>query len=89
MHAWVFRVTLKVDREEAERRLKEELIPSVSRAPGFVAGYWMNVGPDQGRSVVVFESEEAAQRAMEQGGPPPEDLVSVDSFEMGEVVGHA
>jgi hypothetical protein len=89
MYAWVFRVTLKGGREEGEKFLKENLIPSVSQAPGFVAGYWVNVAPDQGRSVVVFESEDAAKRAMEQGGPPPEEIVSVDSFEMGEVVGHA
>ncbi len=89
MHAMVFRVTIEADREEAENVLREQLVPAMSQAPGFVAGYWVNVGGDQGRSMVVFESEEAAQRAAEQVGGPPEGVASVDSFETGEVVAHA
>jgi hypothetical protein len=88
MHAVVFRVTIK-DREKGMSFLNDQIVPGVSQAPGFVAGYWVNIGEDQGTSVIVFESEDAAKQAMEQGGPPPEDAVTVESMDIGEVVAHA
>jgi hypothetical protein len=88
MHALLFSVTIK-DREQAEKFLKEQLVPGISQAPGFVAGYWTNVGGDQGRAIVVFESEDAAKSVMEQGPRPPEENVTVDSVDLAEVVAHA
>ena len=40
--------------------LREEVVPAISQAPGFVAGYWTG-GDDGGMSMVVFESEDAAR----------------------------
>lgn len=88
MHAMAFRVTIE-DREQAEKALREQIVPTLSQAPGFVAGYWMNVGGDQGRSMVVFDSEEAAQRAAQQVPGAPEGVASIDSVEIGEVVAQA
>lgn len=88
MHALVFRVTIN-DREKAETFLKETLVPGISQAPGFVAGYWANIGGNQGTSMVVFESEEAARQVADQGNRPPEDQVKVESIEVGEVIAHA
>ena len=88
MHALVFRVTIN-DREKAEAFLKETLVPGISQAPGFVAGYWANIGGNQGTSMVVFESEEAARQVADQGNRPPEDQVTVESIEVGEVIAHA
>jgi len=39
MHAVVVRVNID-DSEAATARLREEVVPRVSQAPGFVAGYW-------------------------------------------------
>ena len=72
MHALVFDVTIR-DRAQGEQFLKERIVPGVSQLPGFVAGYWVNIDESRGTSLVVFESEEAAQSAME-GGPRPERL---------------
>ena len=89
MHALVVRVTIN-DRDKAEKFLKEQIVPGASQAPGFVAGYWVNVGGNQGASVIVFESEEDARRAREVwGGRPPADTATIESFELGEVVAHA
>ncbi len=88
MHAVMFRVTIH-DRERAEGFLKEHLVPGISQAPGFVAGYWTNVGENQGASMVVFESEEAAKQAANVDTPPPEDAVTIESIEVGEVVASA
>ena len=87
MHAVVWRVTIN-DRGEADRLLREEFVPGVSQAPGFVAGYWVQTGENQGTSVIVFESEEDVRRVVDQ--PAPEtDAMTVDSVEVGEVVAQA
>ena len=87
MHALMFKVTIH-QREEADRLLHEEFVPGMSQAPGFVAGYWVQVGENQGTSVIVFDSEDAVRRIAEQ--PPPEtNAFTLDSFEIGEVVAHA
>ncbi len=88
MHAIVFRVTIH-EREEADRLLHEEFVPGMSQAPGFVAGYWVNIGENQGTSVIVFESEDAARRVADQAEPPKTDSFTVESFDIGEVVAHA
>ena len=87
MHAIVWRVTIN-EANEADRMLREEFVPGVSQAPGFVAAYWVQTANNQGTSVVVFESEDDARRIADQ--PAPEtDAFSVDTFELGEVVAHA
>ena len=88
MHAAMVRVTLH-DREQAEAFLKEHLVPRISQAPGFVAGYWTNIDGGQGASMVVFESEEAARQAFDQGERPPDEVATIESIEVGEVVAHA
>jgi hypothetical protein len=88
MHAVMFRVKIH-DRERAEAFLKEQIVPGVSQAPGFVAGYWANVGGNQGTSMVVFESEEAARQVADLDRRPPADVAAVESVEVGEVVAHA
>ena len=87
MHAVITKVSIN-NREEAERLLKEQLIPAVSQAPGFATGYWMNLEETRGTSVTVFESEDQARSWADQMAPPS-DAVSIESVEVGEVVGQA
>ncbi len=87
MHAVVVRVTIH-DSEPATRALKEQVVPRVSQAPGFVAGYW--TGKDSGGlSMIIFESEDAATAASEQIQSPDPDAVTIDDIELREVVAHA
>ena len=89
MHAVVVRVTVN-DPEGATSHLRENVVPSVSQSPGFVAGYWVALGPEKGgRSMVVFESEDAARNFADQLQPPPGDAVRIESIDVGEVVAHA
>lgn len=88
MHALLFTVTIH-KREEADRLLHEQFVPGMSQAPGFVAGYWVNVGETRGTSVIVFESEKAARDVADHAAPPPTDSFTVESFDIGEVVAHA
>jgi heme-degrading monooxygenase HmoA len=88
MHSVVVRVTIK-DFDPAFKALHEEVVPRVSQAPGFVAGYWLQPEEDKGMALIVFESEDAAKNAAEQARanvPPP---VTMDSIEVREVVAHA
>jgi heme-degrading monooxygenase HmoA len=91
MHAVIVRVTVK-DAEPATQYLRETIVPRVSQAPGFVAGYWVRLeGGDEGNSVVVFESEDAARTAAEQIRATTEENpgVALDKVMVGEVVANA
>jgi hypothetical protein len=89
MHAVVVRVTVN-DREAATKALRGEVVPRVSQAPGFVAGYWTRSedGPD-GLSMILFESEDAARAAAERIPQGIPDAVTLDSVEIREVVENA
>ena len=87
MHAVVTRITVN-DREAAPIQMRENVVPTVSQSPGFVAGYWTR-GDDGGLSFVVFESEDAANALRERVPLILSDAVTIDSIEVREVVAHA
>ena len=86
-HAVVVTVTVN-DREAATSHLREQVVPGVSQAPGFVAGYWTR-GDDSGLSMVVFESEDAAKTMSERVRSLVSDAVTIKDIEVREVVAHA
>jgi hypothetical protein len=89
MHAVLVSVTLN-DPEPALENLRNEIVPRVSKSPGFVAGYWYGDGQKRGASTIVFESEENARgfvemvRAQEGTGH-----ATIDSIETHPVVANA
>ena len=87
MHAVVVTVTVN-DREAAEKYLREQTVPGVSQAPGFVSGVWARK-EDSGLSMVVFESEEAANGAVERIPSMISDAVTLENVEVREVVASA
>jgi hypothetical protein len=88
MHAVVVDVSIS-DRESAERDLREQVVPRVSQAPGFVSAFWLEPIGGHGHSIAVFESEEAAKGMAEmvQSAAPPN--VTVENVEVREVVANA
>jgi heme-degrading monooxygenase HmoA len=89
MHAVVVQVTVH-DPGPDTARLRDEIVPRVSQAPGFVTGYWLRTADDKGLSVIVFESEDAAQGAMEMiQAAARTDEVTLDGVDIREVVAHA
>jgi len=86
MHAVLVQVTLG-DVESALEALRNEVVPRVSQARGFVAGYWLEPQGDKGWSTILFESEEAAREAVDRLQPPP--MVTIDHVDVREVVAHA
>lgn len=59
MYAVVATLTFN-DRSAAEGELSA-IVSRVSNMPGFVGGYWVDLGADRGISVIVFDSQAAAQ----------------------------
>ena len=88
MHAVVTRVTVH-DREAATSHLREQVVPGVSQAPGFVAGYWTRGDDGTGMAMVIFESEEAATNMSERVPSLLTDAVTLEKVEVREVVAHA
>ena len=87
MHAVVVSVTVN-DGQAATTYLRDEIVPRVSQAPGFVAGYWVRFeSENRGTSVIVFDSEENARNAASQFQPP--EGVTLESIDVGEVVANA
>jgi hypothetical protein len=86
VHAVVVTVTVK-DRQAAEGELRE-LVPRISSAPDFVAGYWVATPDGHGHSIAVFESEDAAKAVAGQVRATNRDAVEIDSVQVGEVVAH-
>lgn len=90
MHAVVVRSTLH-DFEEASKILREEGIPRISQAPGFVSAQWVRLDESTGTSMLTFESEQAAQAAGEmlRANPPGGSAITINTIEIGEVVERA
>jgi len=87
MHAVVVRVSI-TEVGPALAALRDQVVPQVSQAPGFVAGYWTRKD-DTGLSMIVFESEDTARAAGERiPGTVPEG-VTLQDVEVREVVAHA
>lgn len=87
MHAVFVRVNID-DEEGSIKELREQLVPQVSRAPGFVAGYWTRKD-NSGVSLIVFESEEGAQNASQQVRDSAPTGVTIQDVEVREVVANA
>ena len=87
MHAVIVTVTIS-DHEAAESHLRGQVVPGVSQAPGFVAGYWTRKD-DSGLGMVIFESEDAAEAMSERVPSMAPDVVTIQDIEVREVVAHA
>jgi hypothetical protein len=87
MYAVVVTVAIS-DHEVAENHLRENVVPGVSQAPGFVAGYWTRKD-DSGLAMVIFESEDAANAMKERAPSMVPDVVTLKDIEVREVVAHA
>jgi hypothetical protein len=89
VHAVVVTVTIH-DFDRGREMLKERIVPAVSQAPGFIAGYWTRSEDNQGMSLIAVESEEAARGIAEMiNSAPPDEGVTLESVDVREVVASA
>jgi len=87
MHAVVVRVSVG-DPENAQEELRTRVVPGVSQAPGFVAGYWTRKD-NEGLSMTVWESEDAAREAAERITRNMPQTVELQDYEIREVIANA
>jgi hypothetical protein len=87
MHAVVVNVSV-TNEEPALKELREQVVPAVSQAPGFVTGYWTRKG-NTGLSMAIFESEDAANSSSERVRDAAPEGVTIESVEVREVVANA
>jgi hypothetical protein len=92
VHAVVVTVTIN-DFDRGVEMLKDRIVPAVSQAPGFIAGYWTRSEEDnRGISLIAVESEDAARSLAEMiKSPegPQSDAVTLESVQVREVVASA
>jgi hypothetical protein len=90
MHAAVVRASIPGGINDARlENLKKRVVPMVSGAPGFVAGYWTDVIDDKGLAFIVFEDEKSAKAAAPPAGSDMGEGVTIESVEFREVLGNA
>jgi hypothetical protein len=66
MHAVFVNVSIQPETvEESRKELRTNVVPRVSQAPGFVAGYWTDSNEGRGGSCLIFESQSTAMQAAE------------------------
>ncbi len=87
MHAVVVKVTIN-DAETGLSELREVVVPRVSQAPGFVTGHWTRKG-NSGMSMMIFESEDAANAITEQVRSSVPAGVTLEDIDVREVVANA
>jgi hypothetical protein len=91
MHALVTRVTIH-DADRTREMLSSQVVPGVSGAPGFQAGYWTwSDDGGNGLAMMVFDSAENARSAGDRVKAAAEssDDVTLDEVEVREVVASA
>ncbi len=87
MYAVVVDVSI-TDVAEAQRELRERVVPMVTQLPGFVSGVWMEDGDGKGHSVVVVESKDIAESMAQQVRSASMSVVVTD-VSVHEVFAHA
>jgi hypothetical protein len=90
VHAVVVQVDI-MDFDRARQFLLERIVPGVSQAPGFVAGYWTRSEDNRGLGLIAVESEDAARALVDmiQSRQPDDDTVTLESIDVREVVASA
>jgi hypothetical protein len=90
MHAALVSVRVVPEAQEsALTMLREQIVPMVASAPGFIAGYWLETQNEVGLSVLLFDTEENARATAPPVGPAPAPGATVERVEFRAVVAHA
>ncbi len=90
MHAAIVRASIPAGVNEARlQNLQEQVVPMVSGAPGFVAGFWCDAAGDKGLAFIVFEDEASAKAAAPPAGADMGEGVTIESVEFRQVIANA
>ncbi|MDQ3311652.1 MAG: hypothetical protein M3517_06040 [Actinomycetota bacterium] len=89
MYAVLVKVRIESGRyDDAMNGLRENIVPGVKGAPGFVQGTWFG-DTDSGHGLMIFESEEQAQQMANTVAAGPDDPVQIEDVKVYEVSAQA
>ena len=86
MHMYAVVTSLTFNGRAAAEVELPAIVSRVSDMPGFVGGYWVALGADQGTSIIVFDSQEAAQTLANFAEGAPYASVTPRAIQVGEVM---
>jgi hypothetical protein len=84
MHASLVNLTID-PAHAAAAALMNDILPEITSAPGFVAGYWLEPAEGRGFSVILFDTEEQAVQSMAQTSSWSVPGVTIDDAEVRRV----
>jgi hypothetical protein len=86
MHASLVNLTIDpAHAAAAAAALMNDILPEITSAPGFVAGYWLEPAEGRGFSVILFDTEEQAVQSMAQTSSWSVPGVTIDDAEVRRV----
>jgi hypothetical protein len=86
MHASLVNLTIDpAHAAAAAAALMNDILPEITSAPGFVAGYWLEPAEGRGFSMVLFDTEEQAVQSMAQTSSWSVSGVTIDDVEVRRV----
>lgn len=86
MHAALVMLTIDPDQAPAAASaLTNDILPRVTSASGFVAGYWLEPVSNKGFSMVVFETEDEARASVPPIGDWAAPGVTIDAVDIRRV----
>ncbi|MDQ3177364.1 MAG: hypothetical protein M3Q72_07430 [Actinomycetota bacterium] len=89
MYAVLVKVRIESGRyDDAMNRLRENIVPAVKGAPGFVQATWFG-DTGSGHGLMIFESEEQAQQMVNTVAAGPDDPVQIEDVNVYEVTAQA
>lgn len=93
MYAVLIEVNVSdVERDEGLHGLREQIVPAISKLPGFQTGVWLPGNADgRGLSLTVWDSEATARTMADRFGPgsSPQAGAAIERCEVREVAATA
>ena len=74
------------DGAEIDRRIREEFVPIVKSAKGFVRYYWLDTGDGEGASVSVFKDKAGADESVRLAAEYVKDHLSKFLVQKPEII---
>ncbi len=71
---------------EIDRRIREEFVPIVKKAKGFVRYYWLDTGKGEGASVSVFRDKAGADESVHLAADYVKEHLSKFTIQKPEII---
>ncbi len=76
----------KEDSEKIDQLVKEQFVPLMKKAKGFIRYYWLDTGEGEGASLSVFEDKAGADESVQIAAQFVKDHMSEITVQKPEVI---